>query len=435
MNLLLIILYFLIINPRITGLVDALLTSSQLNIPDRLLTKIIWIPFLAFIFLFAIYKTGIKEFISKILKSKDLIIAIIIVFLSSTISSIFALSISESFSGVIYYILLFGLFLLVTIFWNSKLKAMFLKVQTIFAFLLLIIGIVQIIAMNQGAVNNPVIQFFDNYGGFMPISFYLYDSEFGGGLRPSSLMIDPNFLGILAVLQILYAVYELRNKWNLLIKKDLLQIQNYIYEIFMILIGVGLVVITNSRTAILMLISAILFQLFIFLISKLKNRIMPIKKNINSIFIPVLSFAFIDQYITPFFDRLVSAVTLSDGSTQSRLGYAKIAIDAFISQPITGVGIGCFGIYYSNNIEIGATATNPHSFYFRILSELGILGILAWIYFFYVYIKHIVSSKKWFLLVILVAIFSGNLVYDFMMTPWLWFYLGIIWAEASRTES
>jgi O-Antigen ligase len=73
---------------------------------------------------------------------------------------------------------------------------------------------------------------------------------------------------------------------------------------------------------------------------------------------------------------------LFSASGSGRSQYWEAAIDAFASDPITGVGAGNYTLYWNAHPEIARPLLNAHSLYLETLAELGILGLALVVGFF-----------------------------------------------------
>lgn len=98
----------------------------------------------------------------------------------------------------------------------------------------------------------------------------------------------------------------------------------------------------------------------------------------------------------------------TDGSSEERRDLVANAIDAFISNPITGIGLGVFG---SDDI-LGNSA---HNMFLQLGAELGLMGLVTYCYLFAIP----VILKSWFgfkfaTLAMFVSLFSHTVLWE----PW-----------------
>jgi hypothetical protein len=71
-----------------------------------------------------------------------------------------------------------------------------------------------------------------------------------------------------------------------------------------------------------------------------------------------------------------AAGQLIRGSGSGRYQYWEAAVDAYASDPVTGIGAGNFELWWNANGTLERTINNAHSLYIETLSELGIAGLL-----------------------------------------------------------
>jgi O-antigen ligase len=64
------------------------------------------------------------------------------------------------------------------------------------------------------------------------------------------------------------------------------------------------------------------------------------------------------------------------------------AVSLFLDSPIIGKGLGAFWVA---SIDMGSHLGFPHSFFFFILSELGLVGFLLFFLWSFLIVKHLVS--------------------------------------------
>jgi hypothetical protein len=73
-----------------------------------------------------------------------------------------------------------------------------------------------------------------------------------------------------------------------------------------------------------------------------------------------------------------AAVTarIASGSGSGRYQFWSAAVDAFASDPVTGIGAGGYEAYWNRNGDITRTVRNAHSLFLETLGELGVVGLL-----------------------------------------------------------
>lgn len=63
--------------------------------------------------------------------------------------------------------------------------------------------------------------------------------------------------------------------------------------------------------------------------------------------------------------------------SNGRLQLWEAAIDAFVEEPIHGIGAGAFGFWWNRNGTLAEPARDAHSLFLEVLAELGPLGLLC----------------------------------------------------------
>jgi O-Antigen ligase/Tetratricopeptide repeat len=67
---------------------------------------------------------------------------------------------------------------------------------------------------------------------------------------------------------------------------------------------------------------------------------------------------------------------LASGTGSGRYQYWSAALDAFASDPVTGIGAGGYEAWWNQNGSITRVLRNAHSLFFETLGELGLAGLL-----------------------------------------------------------
>jgi hypothetical protein len=65
-----------------------------------------------------------------------------------------------------------------------------------------------------------------------------------------------------------------------------------------------------------------------------------------------------------------------------RAQFWSTAIDAFAAEPLRGIGIGSYGLYWNRHGSLETPVQNAHSEPLELLAELGIAGLAAFVVFF-----------------------------------------------------
>jgi O-antigen ligase len=73
---------------------------------------------------------------------------------------------------------------------------------------------------------------------------------------------------------------------------------------------------------------------------------------------------------------------LGGGGSNGRWQFWGAAVDAFETEPLRGIGAGGYEAWWTQNGSLAVDARNAHSLFFDVLSENGMLGVLAALGFF-----------------------------------------------------
>ncbi len=118
--------------------------------------------------------------------------------------------------------------------------------------------------------------------------------------------------------------------------------------------------------------------------SKIQNWREKIK--INRLLLALLLIGSLSLSIAPFRDRFLSIFNLDEGSNQGRLDLWSEALETSLYNPLLGVGLGNF----SNFIRPESKYREPiyaHNTYLDLASEIGLPGVLAWIFLLFLGLK------------------------------------------------
>jgi len=93
---------------------------------------------------------------------------------------------------------------------------------------------------------------------------------------------------------------------------------------------------------------------------------------------------------------------LTDISFRGRTSENLAAIQMFLDNPITGVGIGNFEVKYQEyarkiGIDFRSVQRSAASLYLEVLAEQGLVGIIAFLLLMFYIIKSIFDARKYFL--------------------------------------
>lgn len=207
-------------------------------------------------------------------------------------------------------------------------------------------------------------------------------------------------------------------------------------------------------------------MIFLFIFSKLLNLKLSKKTKrilkiilivmfivcVTAIFISILKGMNYYNFIAIILGRIPYAFqTLSEdlkGGTYERIESIKTALRIFINYPIIGIGWGntVFYFYKYSSFIVGKVWPGIHSLYFRILCELGILGIISFFCLLYSIIKRnilvirytdndpILNSFALGALLALMASLIQQISEDLINLPYFWFLIGFISSLYNNVE-
>ena len=210
-------------------------------------------------------------------------------------------------------------------------------------------------------------------------------------------------------------------------EKDVLK--RYLYLASIVFMA-GITFLTFSRAGWLaLLVEAIVF--FIFLYRQKISRDM--YKILSWLFaVALIPFGIILYYL--------NSTPIAQGSNLNRIKLIEIALDLFKHHPFFGAGVGTF--YKSVEqirwyiIEYGG-ALDAHGMFFKVLSETGILGTVAFFgflisIFYYVFARYLkIKDKEWALVVLgLIVVSVGIVVFEWFGTS---YYIAKMWLPIGLT--
>lgn len=285
------------------------------------------------------------------------------------------------------------------------------------------------------------------YSSVIPVAYGLFSLLVGGGgarfsieegLRVQATFKHPNSLAFYLALVITVSFYTLKAKpFN--VSAKLIKLLP-----FYILILLGMLVMTKTRAA------WVATYLFFFVYAFFHDR---------KFLIVVIAAPFLALLIPDVQDRLLDLQKGNDygGGYQRLNSFAwrtstwKNAIHWMSeSHYLTGYGIASF-VHFSpkfvmaNAFELFQTEINAHSVYVQMFFELGIFGLLAFLFLIYTNLKTIVSLYArdklliFTLIVLLVEFmfecFSDNML-DYSVYEWyMWFFIGVAISHVTNPKA
>jgi len=284
------------------------------------------------------------------------------------------------------------------------------------------------------------------YSSAIPLAYGLFSLLVGGGgarfsiqegLRAQATFKHPNSLAFYLALAITVSFYTLKAK-PLNVSPKLIKLLP-----FYIVALLGMLVMTKTRSA------WVATYLFFFVYAFFYDR---------KFLIVVIAAPFLALLIPDVQDRLLD---LQKGNDYGG-GYERLNSFAWRTSTwrnaihwmdetryLTGYGIASF-VHFSpkfvmaNAFELFETEINAHSVYVQMFFELGILGLLSFLFLIYTNIKTIVSlyaRDKLLIFTVVVLLvefmfecFSDNML-DYLVYEWyMWFFIGVAISHVAKSK-
>jgi O-antigen ligase len=314
------------------------------------------------------------------IKTKRLLILCFLLISAFLLSSLGSLDPIKSIRVTILYLTLFILlFLVIELVENKTQFTLYLKHYMVIGLILSLYGVLQLLGLLFGF--NPDVLFLSRFTStYNQISSYpLFNFT---GFRINSLFTDcNNFAGYLNT------VFPLFFAGTLYFSKMRDNRKLVVYGIGVLIVG-SVLVLTFSRSGWM----GLLAGLVVLLIDKRKELLKSGVVRYLLLFLIILALL-----IVPFKSYLFPSVEYrltEKASSNVHFFVMKSAFSMFLSNPLTGVGIGSFGEAYGKYFKPGFEYYNPHSTYLAILSETGLLGFLLHMAIYYYVLKQILFFKR-----------------------------------------
>ena len=147
-------------------------------------------------------------------------------------------------------------------------------------------------------------------------------------------------------------------------------------------------ILTFSRSGALGLLAIIIALIF------LKRRVVFSRRSLRLwLLLGVIVLVLIIQY-GRFISPLLEARLTKDYAAKVHLFVAESAVKLFVSNPLTGIGLGNFGPTYGRYYKPGYEYFNAHSAYLTILSETGIFGFIIFALFLGYVLKQLLTFRR-----------------------------------------
>ncbi|KPL04481.1 MAG: hypothetical protein AMJ90_00620 [candidate division Zixibacteria bacterium SM23_73_2] len=229
------------------------------------------------------------------------------------------------------------------------------------------------------------------YGILQRVGFYLFNWVPASGFRISSFYGNPNLLAthLVAVIPLLFVLILKKLNWTGIMAGATL--------------GLALVclIFTGTRSSWIGFVGSLVFLFFLLRWVKTFKLNWKALLTLGIIFLIVLSIIIINWDIIA--GRISQMISFS-GSVSIRIHLWEVTFDLIKSAPILGTGLGTFPVEFSRfkypdfNLEVPIeNILNAHNEYLEILAEMGILGLVIFLWFlsgFFGYAFRYIKNKK-----------------------------------------
>jgi O-antigen ligase len=227
-------------------------------------------------------------------------------------------------------------------------------------------------------------------------------------LRPYATFSHPNVLAGFLIIAMLYALLLFKNKIKTLV-------------LIGIILGSASLLLSLSRTAIILWIAYLIILFGIPLVKKYKNRFSKSKLIATVVVLFVIALCIFIFFRNSFILQRSSLTKITEEAILQRAELIQQSLVMFMKNPIFGVGVNNF---YNNlsfaNSRLTVSLIQPvHNIFLLALSETGIIGFCLFVYLFYVSIKNLIYAKfikqrKFLLMMIFAIIFLGSFDHYFL---------------------
>lgn len=128
---------------------------------------------------------------------------------------------------------------------------------------------------------------------------------------------------------------------------------------------------------------------------------------------------------------------LNQAYTVNRLGWWTAAVKMVLQNPFTGVGLDNFARYFPQYKVAGLNSLYAHNHYLQLAAELGVFGLVGFLWLIYVFVKQ--GKKDLVISLGLFAVLIQNFVDYNLAVPAIaflfWFLLGLAWEKEENIVS
>jgi len=257
------------------------------------------------------------------------------------------------------------------------------KVKTLLMIFILMVSLINYVDTFE-KLRKTMIYFV--YSGVIASIYILFTTDFSQMSRLGGEIGNENTVGVIIGISAIFCFYFLVEE-----KKYIL--------FFPILMMYLVILLTGSRSALLF--SFINLLLFLFL--KNRNGLINKFKLIATSIISILVVSFLIFNVPILYQiigiRIESMITIinggnsNEGSINSRGYMVEAGIEMFKQRPISGYGIGNYGVVFST--YLGGWNTYAHNNIIELLVGIGILGVIVYYFAQIIIIKDLVKASRY----------------------------------------
>ena len=354
-----------------------------------------WRILLVILFLVWFFKRGyVKNFLkqgiccSPKLKINSSLVKWVIVFLVIGALTVFvATSPVVAIKKLLFLINIFLLFPIIKdVAKNEKEKTRIIKTGATALMIILVIGYLQLISVffaplynfwQWWAENVTSVFYGSNLSELLKVSntWFSYYADSPPTLRMFSVFPDSHSFAMFGIIGLIFLVYVLKKP------QEPAKFLTWSVIVFSLLA----LMFSGSRGVWLSAVIPFLVVVFLFIFRKEKTlKPFLIMLIIFALAFPVSSLILSQSYedgedATLAFKRAKSITDLEELSVRSRLGIWKNSLESVLKHPLLGVGIGNYPVVLNEDISAAKRGASAHNLYLDIASEMGLLGLAAFL--------------------------------------------------------
>ncbi|MFQ5650471.1 MAG: O-antigen ligase family protein [bacterium] len=264
--------------------------------------------------------------------------------------------------------------------------------------------------------------------------------EFAGNIVPriNSTFNDPVLIGAFTGMSLVLLLSKLSSQYATM-SLTRLKLMVLVVGAFLLFLCVGL---TFSRSSWIGLVIGLGVLGYYLLKIKLTRKI-TVRIGLTTLMATVLISAISPSVVESFVGRFFQSFDPSHRSTSDHLKWILVAVDAWVQNPLFGVGLNNYGEFFAQNY-LASSHAMTHSAYFSFLAETGLIGFLVELSLIGVLINYLsraiskvkrIGDRKWYfrligLLSAYLVLLGCNLTYHFYTQFYVWFFMGLVLAAS-----